>query len=920
MLGAAQGGVTVGLNFQAWYYDSGSTPQAVGYGSGYQTTGFPVTARAFGVETNNWFNTDPLDCRSAISTSVTFAGSLTAQLSAPNAWQSGIGELVAGWHSELVTPGNDEVTWGYLDDGNKTGQSPSASVSGLVAKFPHGYVVQTITANAGVHAFDGVDITDGVTTNAVAYSTYYVVNPASDSAVTGGTVGLSAQGGSFTSDTINLYCHPKTASNRSVLAGFIITDQPVVSLDPANTGVNAGSSFTLSAGVIGLSPLAYQWQHAGTNIPGATFATYTNTAAAANSGGAYQLVATNVYGATTSLVATVTVALAPSLVKDLAGVSGMVYSGGAFSRWSVLAAGAMPLQYNWLKNGATPVGSNSPTLTLNSVTPADSGAYSVTITNGLGSVKSATNHLTVVAAPNLYATDVAQDMPGGYWPLAETSGANAFDYSGAGNTGTNNGSLTLGATGPRPPAYAGFEAGKTAYQFDGTSSYVQLGTGPSLSGTTDFTLEAWVNTTATAQGSVIQQRDHAGYNGEYELTVNASGMVSFMVYGGGYQFNNFSSPNAVNDGKWHHIAAVRSGTNGAIYIDGNLAASQTSTTVAPLDPTIQTYIGADMRDSVSYFNGLISDVAIYSVALPASRIGLHAYNGLMGAVPVTLQIVTGGWVVDSKPSGTPHLGVNYGAAWLATVTDSATTPVTRNGVEQFSGAAQIVVPADPDFNSAAGTICFWMRAPLPAVGKGTVLVDRLTTQGLIMYLDGAPSGGIDVQYVTSAGTNYIPTANSVVDNNWHHVALIYDQSTTGAVSLFVDGVNVGGLANPAAWSWPASQEIELGRSHDSSWQSFKGQIDDFRIYSTVLSDAEIAALATPATSDSLPEPTALKARYTFDTAGVGGSLTWPFGSLQSSPKLGPSASWTTVTKATSPYPFLPPSGVTNAALFYRVAY
>ena len=54
MLGAAQAGTTVGLNFQSWYYDSGTTPQTVGFGVGYQTTGFPVTAKAFGVATANW--------------------------------------------------------------------------------------------------------------------------------------------------------------------------------------------------------------------------------------------------------------------------------------------------------------------------------------------------------------------------------------------------------------------------------------------------------------------------------------------------------------------------------------------------------------------------------------------------------------------------------------------------------------------------------------------------------------------------------------------------------------------------------------------------------------------------------------------------------------------------------------------------
>ncbi|MGH7968191.1 MAG: hypothetical protein ACREIC_05620, partial [Limisphaerales bacterium] len=145
MLGAAQAGTTIGLNFQAWYYADG--------GAGYQTTGFPVTAKAFGVEQPEWTSTAPQDCRSAINDS-TNIGSVSASWTAPNAWQSGIGELNAGWVPEAVAPGDDEVTWGYLDDGNTTGSAPTASLSGLASTFPSGYVVQTIAVNSGVHSYD----------------------------------------------------------------------------------------------------------------------------------------------------------------------------------------------------------------------------------------------------------------------------------------------------------------------------------------------------------------------------------------------------------------------------------------------------------------------------------------------------------------------------------------------------------------------------------------------------------------------------------------------------------------------------------------------------------------------------------------------------------------------------------------------
>ena len=92
-------------------------------------------------------------------------------------------------------------------------------------------------------------------------------------------------------------------------------------------------------------------------------------------------------------------------------------------------------------------------------------------------------------------------------------------------------------------------------------------------------------------------------------------------------------------------------------------------------------------------------------------------------------------------------------------------------------------------------------------------------------------------------------------------------------------------------------------------------MDDFRIYSRALTGTEIATLAAPTTSDTLVDPAALKVRYNFDDAtGAGQTVSWPLGTLQSSPALGPSAVWTPVSGATAPgYPFLP----TSPAQYFR---
>ncbi|RYD67800.1 MAG: hypothetical protein EOP83_02025 [Verrucomicrobiaceae bacterium] len=211
---------------------------------------------------------------------------------------------------------------------------------------------------------------------------------------------------------------------------------------------------------------------------------------------------------------------------------------------------------------------------------------------------------------------VAVPPPSSAWRLDSGSGTVAVDSSGAGNNGTINGSATW------VPGVEG-----TGLQLNGVNSFVTCGTGPSVSGTSSFTVAAWIKTTASANGIIIQQRDATGYNGEYMFSVNSSGKLNFMVYGNGaYQFS-FATPQSINNGAWHHVVAVRSGLTGSIYIDGNPtpAATANGTAVRSMLATLGTVIGRDTLDNNKNFNGSIDEVHVYkNIALSGAEVhGLY---------------------------------------------------------------------------------------------------------------------------------------------------------------------------------------------------------------------------------------------------------------------------------------------------------
>ncbi|HEY3862522.1 MAG TPA: LamG-like jellyroll fold domain-containing protein [Verrucomicrobiae bacterium] len=466
---------------------------------------------------------------------------------------------------------------------------------------------------------------------------------------------------------------------------------------------------------------------------------------------------------------------------------------------------------------------------------------------------------------------------------------------------------TDGAPGPQPPGYTGFEANNLAVQV--ATGSVQAA--PLNLSATSATMLAWINlngdNTSYFPGIIFSRPSATG------LGLNASDGLA-------YNWNNdagaygFASGLNVPPNEWCLAALVVTPTNATLYLgtsNGLRSAVNTHAHQAHDFTTAPLVMGFD---NGNYLNAQIDEAAVFPYALSQSQI--TALYTLGFGVPLTLSMTPGGVIVDSKPVGTPNYGYDHGAAWLASSGPDG-NGVTRTGVEQFvaTNASQIIVPASPNLTHSTGTIAFWMNYPVPATGfpgsgnEAQILFDCRTTAGTIIGVN--TTGGIEFQ--TTAGINDF-TTGYVVDGNWHHIALTYDQSASGTVTLYIDGTEALANQNTTNWAWPANQELELGRSHDPYWYRYDGQMDDFRIYNRILTPAEVATIGTFATSDNLIDTSALQLRYNFDNVGIGDTLTWPFGVLRSTTTLN-STNWPIVTGATSPFPFLP----TGTAGFFRTS-
>lgn len=131
---------------------------------------------------------------------------------------------------------------------------------------------------------------------------------------------------------------------------------------------------------------------------------------------------------------------------------------------------------------------------------------------------------------------------------------------------------------------------------------------------------------------------------------------------------------------------------------------------------------------------------------------------------------------------------------------------------------------------------------------------------MLVFLEGNNAAGAVKVMIADADVkdNWFTWENAqampgLLNNQWHHIALVYSAATSG-MTLYVDGV-----ANPNVKTWANHGDIRIDGSKitefrvgsgpnnqidTDDWLSstFKGNIDQLRLYSTALTTAEVQAL------------------------------------------------------------------------------
>src|SRR5207302_1668743 len=185
---------------------------------------------------------------------------------------------------------------------------------------------------------------------------------------------------------------------------------PEITSPPQPQAVAAGANVTFSITATGTSPLAYQWVHDGTNVPGATTTTLNLNSVQVTDAGSYAVIVSNSLGSVISPEAQLTVNGLPVITMQ---PSSQTARRGGKATFSVAAAGTAPLSYQWQKNETNIIGATPASLTLSDVQTVDIGAYRVIVANLFGSATSVVANLTISLPPTLISQPQSQTVAAG---------------------------------------------------------------------------------------------------------------------------------------------------------------------------------------------------------------------------------------------------------------------------------------------------------------------------------------------------------------------------------------------------------------------------------------------------------------------------------------------------------------------------
>jgi hypothetical protein len=326
----------------------------------------------------------------------------------------------------------------------------------------------------------------------------------------------------------------------------------------------------------------------------------------------------------------------------------------------------------------------------------------------------------------------------------------------------------------------------------------------------------------------------------------AAFIINSKIYWGGANGYYGGTVN-VQDGNWHHVVLVATGTvaGSTIYIDGSAVATGNVKVQASAN-TDDFTIGMD-ADGNNEYTGNLDEIAIFNYALSASDV-TSMYNS---GVPNNLDDLS------TPPVAWWRMGDNgswKSPQWLLPENSNkdkySNFSFSLDGIDDYINCG-----ANSSLQPTTGiTLSTWFMIP---AGSLHYSADTLISQ------DHIPYGGLYNGYymeVTIASNGYLyskfalgdGTAETTVTKNtssvgtppyvadtWYHLCGTWDGSN---MTLYINGVFLGTTAFSGPITYDASEETFIGKRGHNQSDNFVGSIDEVSVFNVGKNATEVAAI------------------------------------------------------------------------------
>lgn len=373
--------------------------------------------------------------------------------------------------------------------------------------------------------------------------------------------------------------------------------------------------------------------------------------------------------------------------------------------------------------------------------------------------------------------------------------------------------------------------------FDGTGDYLTTSNTYAF-GTANFTIEAWVYTTAYPASSyaVIFGNINTGTgNAQLMVTQNTTGNLVFMTWNQVIITASTATPlNA-----WAHVAVTFDGTTYRVFLNG--VSVGTSTTLYTFSTAGVGNIGYAGSAGVNNFTGYISDMrivqgtAVYTTAFTPPTAPLTAVSGTTLLTCQTDQPAANKQFVDNS-------GSNLIVTQAGNATQGTFSPYGSNWSNYFDGTGDyLTAPTNTAFSLTGNfTIECWLYPTAFTNYKGIWSgTNAINATGFHFGLNAA--GNI---FIYSNGGFSVTSSNAMTLNAWNHVAVVRN---SGVIYIYINGV-----LSTNSWTTSASftnAACVIGTNPGPGTEYYFGYISNFRL---VNGTAVYTANFTPPTAPLTP--------------------------------------------------------------------